>query len=258
MPLTNGSCTITVEATDVAGNTGSSSITVTRGQPLEPQSPPVVFGPQRFTQANEAVTFSVTNPAGPFWLQVSNGEAVQHAGPGERGRITMQNLVTSGEIHLNGSVVASASDFDHNATRMFGFQKDVTLTSVNTLEVQLQGAAGSFVTIEIREADPNPTVSNNQGDLTGSNMGDKIFLTWGFDENAAEYVVFRATSLNGPWAERFRFDKDAAMTGGAKVDYTPDARLMDLCYKLEARDAAGLVIRLYEPICVPKFGEKRS
>jgi len=236
-----------------AVNRTTYSITVTLGQPLEPQSPPVVFGPRRFTQPNEAVAFLVANPVGPFWLQVSNGEAVQHAAPGERGRITMQNLVTSGDIRLNGSLVASASDFDHNVTRMFGFQKDVTLTSVNTIEVQLQGPAGSYITVEIREADPNPTVSNNQGDLTGENMGDNMALSWGFDDNAVEYVVFRATSLNGPWVERFRFDKDAAMTGGAKVDFTPDARLRDLCYKVEARDAAGLAIRFYEPICVPKF-----
>src|SRR5437867_2793790 len=188
----------------------------------EPQSPPVVFGPRILTQPNEAVTFSVTNPAGPFWLQVSNGEAVQHAAPGQPGIITMQNLVTSGEVRLNGVLVANASDFDHNITRMFGFQKDVTLTSVNTLEAKLQGPAGSFITVEIREADPNSTVSNDRVDLTGTNMGDEIFLTWDYDDNAAEYVVFRAPSLNGPWTERFRLE--ASARGGGQVDSTPDAQ----------------------------------
>ena len=110
--------------------------------------------------------------------------------------------------------------------------------------------------MEIREADPNPTVSNNQGDLTGENMGDNVALSWAYDDRAAEYVVFRATSLQGPWAEQFRLEGSAR--GGGQVDATPDARLMDLCYKLEAHDAAGLAIRFYEPICVPKFVETQK
>ena len=44
---------------------------------------------------------------------------------------------------------------------------------------------------------------------------------------------------------------------GAKVDYTPDARLMDVCYRVEATDATGVVIRVYGPICVPKYTGKR-
>ena len=238
VPLTSGPNTITVQATDIAGNTGSSSIAVTLGQPLEPQSPPVVFGPQRFTQPNEAVSFFVANPVGPFWLQVENGQ-------------DGQNLVSSGSIFLNGVQVAGPQDFIQDS---FGFQKDVTLQNVNTLEVELSGTAGSFITIEIREAEPNVAVSNLATDLSGHNVGDSIELWWADDERATDYVVFRASSIQGPWQELFRRPVDRPNG----VDFTPDARLMDLCYKVESFDTFGQVVRTYEPICVRKFVETQT
>jgi len=94
---------------------------------------------------------------------------------------------------------------------------------------------------------------NPQGTLFGQNEGDFIILQWDINDSAIEYFVYRSTSANGPWGQTSRFSQGAARTGGAKVDYTPDARLMDLCYKVEALDANGRVIELYEPICVLKF-----
>ena len=44
-----------------------------------------------------------------------------------------------------------------------------------------------------------------------------------------------------------------ARTSGPKIDDTPEARLMDLCYKVEAINELGRAIRIYEPMCVPKF-----
>lgn len=252
-PLTNGPKTISVDAIDVAGNKSSSGITVTLGQPLEPQSPPVVFGPRIFTQPDEVVSFSVTSPTGIVSLQVFNGEAVEIPGE-EPGVVEMRNLVTSGAVFLNGQLVGSASDFDHNTTREFWFQMDVTLSSVNTLEVKLQGPAGSFVTVQIIEPEPILQFSSENPNINALNWGDSIDLWWEPDESAAEYVVFRSNSAQGPWQELFR----RPQTRPQGVDFTADATLMDLCYKLEARDAAGLVIRLYEPICVPKFAEKRG
>ncbi len=42
------------------------------------------------------------------------------------------------------------------------------------------------------------------------------------------------------------------------MDVTPDARLKDLCYKVEAIDVKGNVIRRYEPVCVPKFVGRKT
>lgn len=95
--------------------------------------------------------------------------------------------------------------------------------------------------------------SNAQGDLFGENLGDGIVLDWDLHDGATEYKVYRSTSLAGPWEQVLRTRQVAASTGGAREDLTPDASLMDLCYKVEALDAAGAVIRTYEPICIPKF-----
>jgi hypothetical protein len=96
-------------------------------------------------------------------------------------------------------------------------------------------------------------VRNSQKSLYGENMGDFIILQWEINDNATEYFMYRSTTANGPWEQVGKFSQGAARTGGAKVDYTPDARLMDLCYKVEALDITSTVIEFYEPICVPKF-----
>jgi hypothetical protein len=95
--------------------------------------------------------------------------------------------------------------------------------------------------------------TNAQRDLYGENLGDQIMLQWDLEDNTHEYFVYRSTSLNGPWTQIAKVRESAARTGGSKVDVTPDAKLMDLCYKVEAIDANGIVLRNYTPICVPQF-----
>jgi hypothetical protein len=92
--------------------------------------------------------------------------------------------------------------------------------------------------------------SNASRDLFGENLGDFIILQWTGENAAADYVVYEADSRNGPWIVSFSV---ADMRGGAKVVRTPDARVKDLCFKVEATDATKKVIRIYQPICVPKF-----
>jgi hypothetical protein len=97
--------------------------------------------------------------------------------------------------------------------------------------------------------------SNAADDLTGENMGDFIALWWSDEPSSVLYVMYRATSRNGPWQEIGRIESDVSRTSGGKVDYTPDARLKTLCYKVEALDAAGRVVRAYQPMCIPKYAE---
>ena len=99
--------------------------------------------------------------------------------------------------------------------------------------------------------------TNPKRTLYGENMGDFIVLQWDLNDSAAEYFVYRSTSLNGPWQQTGRFSQGAASIGGAKVHETPDARLMDLCFKVEAIDASGRVIESYEPICVSRFRQEK-
>lgn len=218
----------------------------------------LVFGPQKFTvqsgkHLKEAVTFEVVTPNGNYWLRVDNGEAVPKVG-GEEGAIEMINLVDGGRILLNGKAVARSPDFHHRQTKEFGFTKDMALLAVNTLELELRGEVGSFITVQIRKAEPNVDVTNRDRDLSGLNSGDAINLWWSDDDRATEYIVFRGLTIKGAWEEIGRRPQDRPNA----VDFTPDARLRDLCYLIEAVDANGKVVRRYDPICVPKFVEQQS
>lgn len=110
-----------------------------------------------------------------------------------------------------------------------------------------------FVTVDVSEAQ---VAMNAPGDLLGENMGDHIAFNWAYQDGTANYIIYRSTSINGPWEEIDRMDDDSARSGGANLDVTPLARQMDLCYKVEAVDAGDNVIRRYKPMCIPKFAGK--
>jgi hypothetical protein len=99
--------------------------------------------------------------------------------------------------------------------------------------------------------------ANARNDLRGDNMGDYMALWWSDEPTATRYTLYRSTSQSGPWQKLWTADSDMARTGGPKVDPTPDARLKTLCYKLEALDAAGRVVRAYQPMCIPKYAEPK-
>jgi hypothetical protein len=110
-----------------------------------------------------------------------------------------------------------------------------------------------FLRSQADKARKTQWASNAQGTLYGENLGESIILRWAFKDSATEYIVYRATSLTGPWEVNGRVSQAAVRSGGATEELTSDARSMDLCYKVEAVNAKGLVIEFYEPICVPKF-----
>jgi hypothetical protein len=107
--------------------------------------------------------------------------------------------------------------------------------------------AVQFGCVSLSEAQ---SAGNANNDLGAVNHGDFIAIQWDDADGAAQYYVYTSASLGGPWTLSFSI---ADNLGGAKVDYTPDARLQDVCYEVEAKDAAGVVIKVYQPICVPKY-----
>jgi len=148
--------------------------------------------------------------------------------------------------------VVSPQDLNQN---IYNISKDITLEANNTIEVEVRGKPGSYITVEIRKAELNMNVENTKGDLTGLNMEDQIGLWWVPEESASVYVFYKAYSLNGPWAE---WERSLATQPKNTVDITPEAQTQDLCYKIEALDSTGKVIRRYEPICVPKWQKEGS
>ena len=73
----------------------------------------------------------------------------------------------------------------------------------------------SFLTADSSHAQD---AANPKGDLWGGNNGDAIFLKWLAEPSATEYIVYRGTSLTGPWAELFR-DENIDV-GGMREDVT--------------------------------------
>ena len=81
--------------------------------------------------------------------------------------------------------------------------------------------------------------ANTSNDLFGENRGDFIMLQWTRQNSAEQYLVYTAGSSDGPWEQLFGVSD---MSGGAKIHRTPKARVRDVCYKVEAQDASGMVI----------------
>lgn len=98
------------------------------------------------------------------------------------------------------------------------------------------------------------TEQNEQGDLVAQNWGDRIVLYWHLQEGTPTYIVYRAVADQGSWIERSReSDKDVRDFGNGAEDITSYAQEKELCYKVEAIDAVGRLLRVYEPVCVPRY-----
>jgi hypothetical protein len=96
-------------------------------------------------------------------------------------------------------------------------------------------------------------VQNPHGDLTGENWRDYIILQWLPEEGAKTYIIYRALSVSDPWLELARKDDELVRSGQALQDITELARTNSLCYKVEAVNDLGQLVRVYDFVCVPKF-----
>ena len=222
---------------------------------LEAWAGELVWGPKKYVRdTGKPVSvldiFAIEKPIGKFWLQVSNGGSVRK--PGEKPFREPVNQASSAYIKLNGIEVVSPQDLNQN---IYNISKDITLEANNTIEVEVRGKPESYITVEIRKAELNMNVENTKGDLTGLNMEDQIGLWWVPEESASEYVVYKAYSIDGPWIKWLQFGNTPPYN---IVDITPEAQTQDLCYKIEALDSNGKVIRRYEPICIPKWQKEES
>src|SRR5947207_2918294 len=97
-----------------------------------------VYGPQRFTRnagepVNVVENFSLPADAiAPFSVLVENGSP------------SGSNRVSSATLRLNGTNLYKANDFSQTVASL---TKPVTLAAINTLEVKLASAQGSYLTI---------------------------------------------------------------------------------------------------------------
>src|SRR3989338_5760391 len=209
------------------------------------------FVPERYSPNIRSASLSSSSTQGmkqPLQQSVSVGFPTNLA---TVATMAVNNHQVSDSVVAEPSTPAICVGPEDNYSNGRGFVREISKEAQGILERTLRGR---FLTFQTWEAEPNVAVSNLATDLSGHNVGDSIELWWADDERATDYVVFRASSIQGPWQELFRRPVDRPNG----VDFTPDARLMDLCYKVESFDTFGQVVRTYEPICVRKFVETQT
>jgi hypothetical protein len=103
-------------------------------------------GPEKFVRASGATTLysrTFTVPsyvAGPYQLHIDNGN------PSGTNRVAIEDAVSSGRVALNGVEVVSSNEFSRTTATI---DKTVTLAAGNTLEIQLNSAPDSYITLTI-------------------------------------------------------------------------------------------------------------
>jgi hypothetical protein len=101
------------------------------------------------------------------------------------------------------------------------------------------------------------SAQNAKGDLTGENWIERIILLWHAQDGAITYLIYRASSVKAPWVEVAKKDEIDVRSFGGYEDITDLALTNDLCYKVEAVNEVGQLVRVYESVCVPKSPYRR-
>ncbi|HEX7284991.1 MAG TPA: hypothetical protein VF532_02355, partial [Candidatus Angelobacter sp.] len=126
------------------------------------------YGPQVYVRDTGAPvtvtnTFSVLNPNTQYTLRVVNGGLVD----------AVNDLVSSTVISVNGVVIVAPNDLNQNISVV---EKPVTLQASNTIDVQVRGAPGGKLSVEIIGVDNDPPVITADlspvPNLTGWNKSD--------------------------------------------------------------------------------------
>ena len=94
---------------------------------------------------------------------------------------------------------------------------------------------------------------NPSGDLRGENWRVRIFVMWPAQEGAKTYIIYRALSVNEHWVELAQKKNEEVIDSGTYEDITDLAQSNSLCYKIEAVNEVGQLLRVYEAVCMPKY-----
>ncbi|TAK07103.1 MAG: hypothetical protein EPO39_07280 [Candidatus Manganitrophaceae bacterium] len=131
-----------------------------------------LFGPEQFTRASGPTTVytrTVTVPAqvvAPYTLHIVNGNPNTASN-----RVAIEDAVSSGRVFVNGVEVVSPNAFSKTTAII---DRTVNLSASNTLEVRLNSAPGSYVTVTISGISANraPTAhaGPDQSVVTGSQV----------------------------------------------------------------------------------------
>lgn len=136
-----------------------------------------LIGPEKFIRATGATTIytrTFTVPsyvAGPYRLHIDNGN------PLGTERVAIEDAVSAARVILNGVEVVSPNEFSKTTATI---DKTVTLASGNTLEIQLNSAPDSYLTLTISGIIPLGDLSQARSGHTATPLSDgRILITGG-------------------------------------------------------------------------------
>ena len=139
-----------------------------------------IFGPKTYTRSSGSPniyeeTFNAAT--GPGTLRVQNGQT------GKKEKI--KNAVTSARIFLNDEEIFGSSDFKG---KILGLEASVTLATENNLKVELRGKPNTFLTVEVIQDIPSPSILDFLAQPETISSGSSSRLTWE-TENATDVVI---------------------------------------------------------------------
>ncbi len=138
-----------------------------------------VFGPSQYTTTQggtDVFTDIFSALASEALITVRNGTLT--------GTNRIDNAISSARVYVNGTEIFSPNDFNQN---VYLLESPINVGGNNTISVELNGSSGRYLTIEIIQQVPEPTVTITANPDT-IHAGNSSILTWN-STNADNCVI---------------------------------------------------------------------
>ncbi|RJQ52518.1 MAG: carboxypeptidase regulatory-like domain-containing protein [Nitrospiraceae bacterium] len=128
-----------------------------------------VFGPAQYTTTQggtDVFTDTFSAISGEARITVRNGTLT--------GTKRIDNAISSARVYVNGTEIFSPNDFNQN---VYLLESPINVGSSNSISIALNGSSGRYLTVEITQQVPEPTIAITANPDT-IHAGNSSTLTW--------------------------------------------------------------------------------